>query len=323
MSTLTSVEGNTWRGIAPSAEAFGEYYAFVVIFTILLAVYFKLKITNMQIFIILINLFGLYKTNNFAAMSMLIFLGLLLLLQIKTTSRKQTILGIFLILFSGIISLLQVSNFNYEYSSKALIYEGLMVSDIEESLTGDQWGRSAIELANFGEILKLEDPNISSSLLFMTKHYTESNNLKFVPNSVSLISAFSVPINRSEKWGIFIAKYDPGLNELLFGYGPQQLAKYYQENLTVVNTGLVLPHSSLLTYLLFFGILGLSSLFIFLISIIYKHWDEKVFVFSIIYILVNLIKSDSLLYLPNFVLVVLITNFYKFTNKVRDQNNEL
>jgi hypothetical protein len=157
----------------------------------------------------------------------------------------------------------------------------------------------------------------------MTKHYTESNNLKFVPNSVSLISAFSVPINRSEKWGIFIAKYDPGLNELLFGYGPQQLAKYYQENLTVVNTGLVLPHSSLLTYLLFFGILGLSSLFIFLISIIYKHWDEKVFVFSIIYILVNLIKSDSLLYLPNFVLVVLITNFYKFTNKVRDQNNEL
>ena len=65
-----------------------------------------------------------------------------------------------------------------------------MVSDIEESLTGDQWGRSAIELANFGEILKLEDPNISSSLLFMTKHYTESNNLKFVPNSVSLISAF-------------------------------------------------------------------------------------------------------------------------------------
>ena len=323
MSTLTSVEGNTWRGIAPSAEAFGEYYAFVVIFTILLAVYFKLKITNMQIFIILINLFGLYKTNNFAAMSMLIFLGLLLLLQIKTTSRKQTILGIFLILVSGIISLLQVSNFNYEYSSKALIYEGLMVSDIEESLTGDQWGRSAIELANFGEILKLEDPNISSSLLFMTKHYTESNNLKFVPNSVSLISAFSVPINRSEKWGIFIAKYDPGLNELLFGYGPQQLAKYYQENLTVVNTGLVLPHSSLLTYLLFFGILGLSSLFIFLISIIYKHWDEKVFVFSIIYILVNLIKSDSLLYLPNFVLVVLITNFYKFTNKVRDQNNEL
>lgn len=323
MSTLTSVEGNTWRGIAPSAEAFGEFYAFVILFTIVLAVYLKLKITNIQIFLLLINLFGLYKTNNFAAMSMLIFLCLILLLQIKTRSIKQKILGIFLILFTGITSLLQVSNFNYEYSSKALIYEGLMVSDIEESLAGDQWGRSAIELANFGEILKLDNPKISSSLLLVTKHYTESNNLKFLPNSVSLISAFSVPINRSEKWGIFIAKYDPGLNEFLFGYGPQQIAKYYQENLTVVNTGLVLPHSSLLSYLLFFGILGLSSFFIFLISIIYKHWDEKVFVFSILYIFVNLIKSDSLLYLPNFMLVVLIMNFYKFTEIVRDYDNEL
>ena len=54
MSTLTSVEGNTWRGIAPSAEAFGEFYAFVILFTIVLAVYLKLKITNIQIFLLLI-----------------------------------------------------------------------------------------------------------------------------------------------------------------------------------------------------------------------------------------------------------------------------
>ena len=34
MRSLESIEGNTWRGIAPSAEGMGEFYAFVILFII-------------------------------------------------------------------------------------------------------------------------------------------------------------------------------------------------------------------------------------------------------------------------------------------------
>jgi hypothetical protein len=232
------------------------------------------------------------------------------------------IIIISLLVSISIGSLLQISNFNYVYSSKALIYEGLSVTKIEKSLPGDQWGRSAIELANFGEILKIEEPNISSSLLAVTKHYTTSKNLQYMPNTVSLISAISVPINRSEKWGIFLAKYNPGVSEFLFGYGPQQIAGYYQEDLTNINTGLVLPHSSLLSYLLFFGIIGLSSLIYYLFINIYQNRKSKIFMFSIFFIIINLIKSDSLLYISNFVLLVVVMNFYKIKKQSENLNNE-
>jgi hypothetical protein len=322
MTTLSSVEGNTWRGIAPSAEAYGEYYAFCLLFTFIAFSYYKLKITNLQILLILMNIYGLFKTNNFAAIALLTFTCLLVLLDLRLKNNKQVIIIISLLVSISIGSLLQISNFNYVYSSKALIYEGLSVTKIEKSLPGDQWGRSAIELANFGEILKIEEPNISSSLLAVTKHYTTSKNLQYMPNTVSLISAISVPINRSEKWGIFLAKYNPGVSEFLFGYGPQQIAGYYQEDLTNINTGLVLPHSSLLSYLLFFGIIGLSSLIYYLFINIYQNRKSKIFMFSIFFIIINLIKSDSLLYISNFVLLVVVMNFYKIKKQSENLNNE-
>jgi hypothetical protein len=131
-----------------------------------------------------------------------------------------------------------------------------------------------------------------------------------------------VPINRSEKWGIFLAKYNPGVSEFLFGYGPQQIAGYYQEDLTNINTGLVLPHSSLLSYLLFFGIIGLSSLIYYLFINIYQNRKSKIFMFSIFFIIINLIKSDSLLYISNFVLLVVVMNFYKIKKQSENLNNE-
>ena len=95
----------------------------------------------------------------------------------------------------------------------------------------------------------VEDLKIISACC--SESITKIRDIKYLPNSVALISTVSLPINRSEKWGIFVAKYNPDLQSLLFGYGPQQITEYYLSHKTKYNSGLVLPHSSLLDYLIF------------------------------------------------------------------------
>ena len=88
-------------------------------------------------------------------------------------------------------------------------------------------------------------------------------NIPLIPNIIALISTVSLIINRTEMWGIFIAKYNPTLLESLFGTGPLQLNKYLSEHsirLDLPNyrqQELFLPHSSLLDFLIFFGFFGL------------------------------------------------------------------
>ena len=62
------------------------------------------------------------------------------------------------------------------------------------------------------QILKM--PQVVINLLDM---FTPSFNIKFVPNIVGFISIVSLFINRSEMWGIFIAKYNPNIFEFLLG----------------------------------------------------------------------------------------------------------
>ena len=102
---------------------------------------------------------------------------------------------------------------------------------------------------------------MSSSLRFVIENYDSGYNIKFFPSINSLINLTSHFINRSEKWGIFLAKYDPTSIELLFGYGPQQFSEYYFGHNSKYNFGLFLPHSSVLNYLIFTGIFGLAIAF--------------------------------------------------------------
>ena len=66
-----------------------------------------------------------------------------------------------------------------------------------------------------------------------------------------------------------MAKYNPEFIEFIFGTGPLQLADYYLGHETKFNDGLVLPHSSLLDLLIFFGIFGVSSLLVYFLSLIH------------------------------------------------------
>ena len=83
-------------------------------------------------------------------------------------------------------------------------------------------------------------------------------DVPIVPNFVSLISLISILINRTEMWGIFIAKYSPNLLEALFGNGPYQLNNYlFLQDITLDMPeekldSLFLPHSSFLDIIVFF-----------------------------------------------------------------------
>ena len=185
-------------------------------------------------------------------------------------------------------------------------------------LPGDQFSYTAVDNLNFGEILSYpeEDTNISNSLYFLTKRYTYSQDIKYIPNSVSVISTISLPINRSEKWGIFVAKYNPNFLSLSFGNGPQQITEYYLGHRTKINSGLVLPHSSFLDYLIFYGVFGLFTIITLVFLTVWKNKDNHLYVPLISFLILNLLKSDSLLYSPSLILFILIFNFYKIETEV-------
>ena len=79
--SFESVAGNAWRGINPSAESIGEFFAFVILFTLLVAIHKKnFSLSKYEVVLLLVNLFGLIRSNNFAAVISLIIFGFLLFL---------------------------------------------------------------------------------------------------------------------------------------------------------------------------------------------------------------------------------------------------
>jgi hypothetical protein len=325
MGNFTAIEGNTWRGIAHSAEALGEYSAFTILFSVLISFHYKIKISNFEILLMFITVFSLFRSNNFAAMSsMVIFITLFFLNElIKIRSVKIT-LFIFVI-FSSLIIYSKTSEYSYKFVSNALLNEAVSASIMSDTLPGNEDGFTAADFSNFEIFLEesKEESSLSSSLYYALDQYTNDGNIKYLPDSIALISQISVPINRSEKWGIFIAKYNPDFFEFILGTGPLQLADYYLSHETKFNDGLVLPHSSLLDLLIFFGIFGVFSLLIYSAYLIYTNKKNVVYNYLFLFILINYTKSDSILYLSSFILLYFTTYFYKFSFSIgRNFNNE-
>jgi len=313
IKTLDGVAGNTWRGLGPSAEALGEFYAFTILLSLLVTFFKKITLSKIELFLLFVNLYGLYKANNIAALISLVFiLFLYSFLQVNYNTKKK--IFVFLIISSILLFNFFPINYSYTFSSKALLKEAYNASEIGVNLPGDQNSDDAIDNLNFGEILSYSKDtlNISNSLYYFTNIYTNTKDIKYLPNTVGLISAISLPINRSEKWGVFLAKYNPDKINLNFGYGPQQITEYYLGHQTKVNTGLVLPHSSLLDYLIFYGVFGVLLILIMLIRNLWINKDNYLYVSLLIFLLLNFVKSDSLLYVSSFVLFLFISNLYKF-----------
>lgn len=317
MNSLESIAGNTWRGIAPSAEAMGEFFAFVILFTIIFSTEKKIKLSNLEILIFIPTFFGLYKTNNFTAIITSATLIMIYFLSKNIDGIKKIIFGIILVFIPLMIIYSQSTNeFSFSNSSDKVLYEGLRATKFTSDLSENQFGLNAAQQANYQYVLDLpnEESNLSSSLRFLIQQYNNNGNIKNLPHVVSVFSFVSLIINRSEKWGIFFAKYNPNLQEFLFGYGPQQFTHYYLDHQTNFNYGLFLPHSSVLSYLLFFGMFGLMILLYLIIKIFSQLETKAISKYLILFLLINFIKSDSLLYLPNFIFMIFIFNFFIFEN---------
>ena len=152
--------------------------------------------------------------------------------------RKKIIL-LLVIVICAVSILFYFTPYSTQYLSKAMLYHGLENTSFDYELPINQYGQTFVELTNFGEALILEEgkKNMSTSLYNSLKIYNDDGDIKYLPNPITIVSAISVPINRSEKWGIFLAKYNPKIEQFLFGYGPNQLVDYYKGHPTKMNSG--------------------------------------------------------------------------------------
>ena len=294
MNTLNVVDGNAWRGFFPSAETIGEFYGL----SILLFVFFLLKnknsISKLEILFVGVTLFGLIKSNNASAFVLLAIFSLIYYVSRNNQYKKQIILSL------GLISVLFITY---------LVFQGSIYS------------------------LEFTNSKIVQDALYYKNDYQQSSFLTHIQGEnstiskiiISLISTVSFYINRSILWGLFFARYNPSTYEFLLGTGPLNLSKHYSEigvsNYDAVRNDtknfaletFLLPHSSLLNILLYFGLIGVLIISIYILRIIIKRKNIDKFIFyPLMYLVINFIKGDSILYLPSFVLILfflMVANF--------------
>ena len=327
---LESVAGNTWRGFSASAESIGEFFGFTIVLLLILFFSKKLDFSTYYIPFFLLGIFGLYRANNFAAYISILLTILLYIYVEKIKNRNLKIYlfigGIFvsLILFSYL-----VNDLGKEYVSTELLYEATLHSNLYPE---DVEYTKTTEITNYfnaGEIYSLltyeANNQISSSLRFLSNiFYQENLNIPFVPNIVTVLSFISLMINRTEMWGIFIAKYSPNLTESLFGNGPMQLNNYlYKQNVRLdlpeeKLSSLFLPHSSIMDLLIFFGCFGVLIFLFFNLYLYFIKNKNSIFKYLIFFIMLNILKSDSLLYINSVLLLVLVYGLSNINKEIND-----
>ena len=319
MSELGSIAGNTWRGFSASAESIGEFFGLIILFCILYG--YKKKITlNLYEYLLLIIIFyGLFKSNNFASISSIIILTTIFLIKNITFNKlDRKKISILFALFSFLIVGYYLFSINYETASIHLLYEVSLNSDFfrsDDSYTNFLSIQKSFEERDLLSMLQ-KDGNLaraSNSYLVLVNLFTPSFNLKLIPNIVAFLSVISLFINRSEMWGIFFAKYSPNIGEFLFGSGPLQISDYLYRHKVRLDVpvekiqGLYLPHSSLFDILIFYGLIGLTLFILFMLKLLFskksKGLNSK---YLLVFLILNFLKSDSLLYISSGILLFLI-----------------
>ena len=277
--------------------------------------------------------YGLYRSNNFAAiLSLIITTGILYTIKTEIYKNNRQKLTLLATLFVSTLLFIFTLNNDYEYLSTELIYEATLhqdfYSDPNSYKSFLQIEKKMLE-RDLNSLLYNDEnfKNASSSYVLMVNMFTQEINIPLVPNIVALLSTISLLINRTEMWGIFIAKFNPTLLESLFGVGPLQLNKYLSEHNIRLDLPdyrlqeLFLPHSSFLDVLIFFGFIGFFSVLILTIYLLTKKNNNQMFKFICFYLIINLLKSDSILYLNTFCLVF-ISFSYLFYSKDLEINEK-
>lgn len=328
MKVFTSIEGNTWRGFSPSAESIGEFFGFVILFYLIYLIDKKGTFKTYDFLLSIPIFYGLYRSNNFAVILSTSLLFLYILFKnysslgfIRRINSKYVILSISVLVV--LISFFFVQN-DYEYLSTELIYEATLHQDFfssDDSYKNYLSVEQKMIERDLKTLLSLDDNYLkaSSSYMMLVNIFTQSFNIPLIPNIVGVLSIIAFYINRTEMWGIFIAKYNPDVMSGVFGYGPLQMNEYlYEHNVRLdvpiyEQSGLFLPHSSLLDFLIFFGLAGTS----FLIFLLFRVFKDQVGIKSnikyiLVFLVVNLLKSDSILYLNSFILLLFAYSLTKY-----------
>jgi hypothetical protein len=323
MRSIDSIAGNTWRGFSASAESAGEFYAFILLFYIICLFYKKINFTYFNLPMLVAVSFGLYKTNNFAAFSSLIVFSIIAILYPKLRNKvsfKSFFVGV--LITAVAFSLFILSKYNYTYLSTELLYEASQHSNFYPNLSNYEKYLRITEFFDNDDVITLfsiENPGKASSTLSrLINISTPDINIPLLPNPVLILSTTSILINRTEMWGIFLAKYSPNLVETFFGNGPYQLNNYlYLQEIRLdlpenKLSSLFLPHSSLADLIIFSGLIGVLLFLYTSIKFMRKNYQNNSMKILLLFLLVNFLKSDSLLYINSVLLLFLSYFVVKF-----------
>ena len=277
----------SWRGLFPSSETIGEFYGICLMFILFVIIKNK-QLTKLHYLGIFSSALGLYFSDNRTAIILIFFI--IIFSYLRTTKFYQiqkykiaitTIsIGLLLLTFT-----LQSETWaeSYKFMSESMIFKARVFQF-------DSIYSSFLLLAN----------NPESSVIFSS--------------FLSFFGFVSYLLNRSEMWGLFIARYNPTFSELLIGSGPLNFGQLYGE--TVINSpeSFLLPHSSVLSYVVFIGILPLALLGVFFLYLLLKNRHNYNFVAFSLYVFINIFKNDSLNYFSTFTLYALL--FLLLCNRV-------
>ena len=299
MRTLSVVDGNTWRGFFPSAETIGQFYGLTILFCLIYHLQRRDKLRMSSFVMLGFTFFGLFKSNNF---SVFVSLSLISIFYCIYAYKKLNIKIMAYFLGAMLIGIIYLYSNNYlyalEFTNNKLLEQSLLYSNNLEPST-------AIK-------------------------YLQDTDSKLVNFTIGTLSSISFYINRSTLWGIFISRYNPTQIELFFGTGPFNLSKHYSEislkNPTNGSTEIfiknvesfLLPHSSLLNMLLYFGLTGIIlGIYLIIKLILRRRKVEDLIFYPLIFLLVNLVKDDSILYFPSIILLL----FFIFLSNVKEITN--
>ncbi len=287
-------ETEAWRGYFPSAETIGEFFALGLILIFLTRKSNK-KFERILILGVPTLIIGLYASNNKAALiSLLLCFALSISYEnkLKTSTKLLLLIPVLFVLAYFI----RFENFLYSlnFSTNKMIEMGI------------GYGNESFRSSSINYLQNLDESFFLIRLIIL------------------IFGFFAFLINRSELWGIFFARYNPETLETFFGSGPFILANHYSEiNIldkklyTGTPLGFLLPHSSILSIMLFFGLIGLIIFFVYVFYILNKGRKTNTSMFLIcLFILLNILKSDSILYMPSFFLYLTMFVSLKKSKKI-------
>jgi hypothetical protein len=258
-----------WRGHYPSAETIGEFFAIIIFLYIFLLTQKKIAFSYVDFIFVIFALIGLMLSNNRAALLSIVICTFILIAREKRDT-KYVKYSLITVLISITALLIGFNNLKY---SLTFLADSVLSDAIYYSIN---------------------DTYSSSTEYFIS----EMSSGSFVYSLVSLLSVFGFYVNRSELWGIFFARHNPELQEVLFGSGLYNFGQLYGDVKVNSTYSFLLPHSSLLSLYLFIGTVNLLILMYFFVTrIIFKvQYSNNVFLYLSIFVMLNLLKSDSILY---------------------------